>query len=88
MNGESESIHYAKLRSNGLRKVGTDVGITYTPTGRTIEEAMKRLEAEAAELNLSKPHSFHHAFAHERDSFPGTARTKGGSLCGTDGSRG
>ncbi len=44
VNGESESIHYAKLRSNGLRKVGTDVGITYTPTGRTTEEAMKRLE--------------------------------------------
>ena len=56
----------------------------YTSTGRTIEEAMTRLEAEAEELNLSMPHSFHHTFAHERDSFPGTARTKGGSLGGTD----
>ena len=49
---------------------------------------MKRLEAEAVEFNLFKPHSFHHGCFHERDSFLGTARAEGGSLGGSDGSRG
>ena len=74
MNGESESIHYAKLRSNGLRKVGTNVGITYTPREvpagamnphdpvlTAFDKQMRaRIEIGVGQESLSPVHYVHH----------------------------
>ena len=57
MNGESERIHYAKLRSNGLRKVGTNVGITYC-IGRPLDERhvhRPEIVARLAEVESDTP---------------------------------